>query len=124
MASETRQVGMAGEQERWYAEGCARLDAERLKRLLLGLVDIPSPTGAERAASEFVVACMRERIGGARAFYQPINEEPGNAIAELLGRGGGAALMLYAPIDTNLEGDAGKDLPWAGAAMRRDMLAA
>ena len=124
MASETRQVAMAGEQERWYAEACARLDAERLKRMLLGLVDIPSPTGAERAASEFVVACMRERIGGARAFYQPINEETGNAIAELLGRGGGAALMLYAPIDTNLEGDAGKDLPWAGPAMRRDMLAA
>lgn len=122
MASETRQLALGTEQERWYAQACGRLDAERLKRLLLALVDIPSPTGAERAASEFVVSWMRDHVGGARAFYQPINEETGNAVAELRGSGGGATLMLYAPIDTNLEGDPAKDLPWAGPELRRDMI--
>src|SRR5271168_3183352 len=117
MASETRQLAMGPERERWYAAACGHLDAARLKRLLLGLVDIPSPTGAERAASEFVVACMRGRIAGARAFYQPINEETGNAVGELRGSGGGASLMLYAPLDTNLDGDPDKDLPWAGSTM-------
>src|SRR5581483_10046246 len=107
---------------RWYAEASARIDAERLKHLLLALVDIPSPTGAERAASEFVAAWMREHVGGARAFYQPIDEATGNAVAELRGSGGGATLMLYAPVDTNLEGDPDKDVPWAGPVLRRDMI--
>ncbi len=122
MASETRPLALSAEEERRYAEACACLDAERLKRLLLALVDIPSPTGAERAASEFVAAWMREHVGGARAFYQPIDEQTGNAVAELRGSGGGATLMLYAPIDTNLEGDPDKDVPWAGPELRRDMI--
>jgi acetylornithine deacetylase/succinyl-diaminopimelate desuccinylase-like protein len=120
--SETRQLPLSVEQEQWYADACARLDAERLKRLLLELIDIPSPTGAERAASEFVAARMRERLGP-RAFYQPISEDTGNAVGELRGRGNGAALLLYAPIDTHLEGDPARDLPWAGPVMRADMIA-
>lgn len=122
MASETRQLAMGTDRERWYEQACARLDAERLKHLLLALVDIPSPTGAERAASEFATAWMRDHVRGARTFYQPIDEATGNAVAELRGSGGGAALMLYAPIDTNLEGDADKDVPWAGPELRRDMV--
>ena len=122
MPSETRQLPLSVEQEKWYADACARLDAERLKRLLLELIDIPSPTGAERAASEFVAARMRERLGP-RAYYQPISEDTGNAIGELRGSGNGATLLLYAPIDTHLEGDPRRDLPWAGPVMRADMLA-
>ncbi len=122
MATGTQQVALGAERERWYAEACARLDADRLKRLLLSIVDIPSPTGAERAASEFVTQWMREHLAGARTFYQPVNEQTGNAVSELRGSGGGAALMLYAPLDTHLEGDPDKDLPWAGPVPRRDMI--
>ncbi|HVA68592.1 MAG TPA: hypothetical protein VNF45_04715 [Candidatus Binataceae bacterium] len=122
MASVTRQMPLSQDQERLYSEVCARLDAERLKKLLLELIGIPSPTGGERAASEFLAATMNERVGR-RAFYQPINEETGNAVGEIRGSGGGASLMLYAPVDTNLEGDPARDIPWAGPAMRRDMLA-
>ena len=122
MPTETRQLPLTTEREQWYAAACARLDPERLKRLLLELIDIPSPTGAERAASEFVAARMRERLG-ARAFYQPISEHTGNAVGEIRGRGDGAALLLYAPIDTHLDGDPARDLPWAGPAMRADMIA-
>jgi acetylornithine deacetylase/succinyl-diaminopimelate desuccinylase-like protein len=122
MPTETRQLPLTAEREQWYASACARLDPERLKRLLLELIDIPSPTGAERTASEFVAARMRERLD-ARAFYQPISEDTGNAVGEIRGRCNGATLLLYAPIDTHLEGDPARDLPWAGPVMRADMIA-
>jgi acetylornithine deacetylase/succinyl-diaminopimelate desuccinylase-like protein len=117
----TIQVPLSAEQERWYSEACARLDAERLKRLLLRLIDIPSPTGGERGASEFIAEYLGQKLGGC-ACYQPINEETGNAVAELHGVGDGATLLLYAPIDTHLEGDPDKDLPWAGPVLRADMI--
>jgi acetylornithine deacetylase/succinyl-diaminopimelate desuccinylase-like protein len=122
MTSETVQAPFSAEQERWYGDACARLDPERLKRLLLQLIDIPSPTGGERRASEFIAGYLAERLGG-RARYQPINETTGNAIAEIRGSGGGAMLLLYAPIDTHLEGDPEHDLPWAGPLLKADMMA-
>src|ERR1700756_4341742 len=115
----TIQVPFSDEQERWYSEACARLDSERLTRLLLQLIDIPSPTGGERQASEFIADYMRQQLGG-RACYQPVNEDTGNAVGEICGRGGGATLLLYAPLDTHLEGDPDKDLPWAGPVLRAD----
>ncbi len=117
----TTQNPLSEEQERWYSEACARLHSERLKRFLLQLIDIPSPTGAEARASAFVADYLGRHLGG-RAWYQPINEETGNAVGEMRGRGGGATLLLYAPIDTHLEGDPAKDLPWAGPVLRPDML--
>jgi acetylornithine deacetylase/succinyl-diaminopimelate desuccinylase-like protein len=121
MATETRQLAFSPEQERWYAEACARLDPERLKRVLLELIDIHSPTGAERRASEFIADYMREGLGG-RASYQPVNEDTGNAVGEIRGSGGGATLLLYAPIDTHLEADPDRDVPWVGPVLRADML--
>jgi acetylornithine deacetylase/succinyl-diaminopimelate desuccinylase-like protein len=117
----TIQIPLSDEQERWYSEACGRLDPERLKRFLIELTDIPSPTGGERRASEFIADYLRNRLGG-RAYYQPINEDTGNAVGEIRGCGGGATLLLYAPIDTHLEGDAEKDLPRAGTVMRADMI--
>jgi acetylornithine deacetylase/succinyl-diaminopimelate desuccinylase-like protein len=122
MPSETRQLPLTLEREKWYADAVARLDGERLKRLLLELIDIPSPTGAERPASEFIAARMGDLLG-ASAFYQPISEQTGNAVCELRGSGNGATLLLYAPIDTHLEGSPSRDLPWAGPVMRSDMIA-
>src|SRR5690242_9335491 len=121
MATQTLQIPLSDEQGRWYSAACTRLNPERLKRLLLQLIDIPSPTGGERLASEFIAEYVRQHVGG-RAHYQPINENTGNAVGEIRGRGGGAALLLYAPIDTHLEGDPGQDLPWAGPVLRADML--
>jgi len=36
--------------------------------------------------------------------------------------GGGASLLIYAPIDTHIDGDPEKDLPWVGPTLRADML--
>jgi acetylornithine deacetylase/succinyl-diaminopimelate desuccinylase-like protein len=117
----TIQVPLSAAQEQWYSEACARLDSERLKRFLLKLIDIPSPTGGERKASEFIAEYLKQNLGG-RAYYQPINENTGNAVAEIRGGGEGATLLLYAPIDTHLEGEPDKDLPWAGPVLRPDMI--
>jgi acetylornithine deacetylase/succinyl-diaminopimelate desuccinylase-like protein len=121
MAEKTRTVPLAAQQEKWYAEACDRLNPERLKKLLVDLIDIHSPTGAERRASEFIVGYMREHLGG-HALYQPINENTGNAVGEIRGNGGGATLLLYAPIDTHIEADPERDLPWVGPTLRADML--
>src|SRR5215472_5920294 len=114
--TDTVQLPLSDNQERWYSQACARLDAERLKGLLLQLIDIPSPTGGERRASEFIADYLKQQLGG-RSYYQPINEDTGNAVAEIRGRGGGATLLLYAPIDTHLKGEPDKDLPWAGLVL-------
>ena len=101
----TKEVPFSAEQKKWYQEACAHLDASRLRRLLIDLVNIHSPTGLERQASEFLANYQREQLGG-RGHYQPIDEQTGNCYGEVKGTGGGAALMLYAPIDTHIDYDA------------------
>src|SRR5579863_7142412 len=121
MAEKTRIVPFSAEQEKWYGQACERLNPERLRNLLLELINIHSPTGAERRASEFAAGYMREHVGE-HSRYQPIGEETGNAIGEIRGSGGGASLLLYAPIDTHIEADPERDLPWVGPTLRADML--
>ena len=54
------------------------------------------------------------------AFYQPMDDTQGNAIGRLRGSGGGAELMLYAPLDTAFAGTDGEDHPWLGVTTRGD----
>src|SRR5690348_16187053 len=121
MAEKTRMVPLSAEQEKWYGRACERLNPERLQKLLLDLIDIHSPTGAERPASEFIAGYMRENLGE-HSRYQPISEDTGNAIGEIRGSGGGASLLLYAPIYSHIDGDPEKDLPWVGPTLRADMM--
>ncbi|MFC0303903.1 M20 family metallopeptidase [Rhizorhabdus histidinilytica] len=104
-------VPFGEERQRWLDATVARLDPARLQRLLFGLTDIHSPTGATRAASEFMASTLRTI--GMDARYLPMNDRSGNVLAERRGSGGGAAVMLYAPIDTHLEGNE-DDQPWVG----------
>lgn len=107
----TIQEPLSADQQRWFEATVACLDPERLKRLLAALTDIHSPTGATREASEFMAAHLASV--GMNARYLPMSERTGNVLAERRGSGGGAAVMLYAPIDTHLEGDE-RDEPWIG----------
>ena len=91
------------EQNAWYQQACARINPERLKQLLFDITDIHSPTGMTRTASEFMVKRLAE--SGLSSRYHPMSEITGNVLARLPGQGGGATLMLYAPIDTHLERD-------------------
>jgi len=94
---------LSPEQQAWYDKACAAVNKERLRQLNLDLVNIHSPTGAEKEASEFMQQYMAKM--GMKARYQPVNDLSGNAIGELNGSGEGATMLLYAPIDTHLEGN-------------------
>ena len=120
MTITTTPLAFSAQQQAWFEQACARISTERLKQLNLDLVNIHSPTGAERAASISMVEYMLRM--GMNAHYQELNALSGNAVGRLKGSGGGPALLLYAPIDTHLEADPARDLPWAGPALREDML--
>lgn len=114
----TRQIPFTPEQQALYERICAKLDAGRLKQLLFDLTDIHSPTGATRGASEFIVSKLAD--AGLSSAYKPMSETTGNVLAERRGSGGGATLLLYAPIDTHLEGDE-SDYPWVGPEQTADL---
>lgn len=114
----TTKLPFSDEQQRWYEAACAKLDEGRLKQLIFDLTDIHSPTGAARAASEFMAGYLGAK--GLRAAYKPMTERSGNVLAEHRGSGNGATLLLYAPIDTHLEGDE-SDYPWAGPRQYVDL---
>ena len=101
-----------------YEKASARLDPERLKALLFDLTNIHSPTGATRTISEFVADRM-ESIG-LTSRLDPMSDISSNVLGEKRGTGGGATLLLYAPIDTHLEGDE-SDFPWAGPEQFADL---
>jgi len=99
------------EQQAAYEKARAKLDPARLKSLIFDLTNIHSPTGATRQISEFVAGRMREI--GLKPTLDPMTPISSNVLGEKRGSGGGGTLLLYAPIDTHLEGD-DSDFPWAG----------
>lgn len=109
---------LSAEQQAWYEKACAKIDPKRLQQLLFEIVDIHSPTGTARKASEFMAARLGEI--GLDARYQPMNETSGNVLAELRGSGGGATLMLYSPIDTHLDLTE-EESAWTGARGEADL---
>jgi len=71
----------------WFEAASSLIDVERLASLNRALTGIHSPTGRERAASEYMT---RHLAGiGLDAWYQPMSDLSGNAIGCLRGRGGG-----------------------------------
>lgn len=105
---------------RWYEASCQRIDAERLKRLIVDLTSIHSPTGAEARAARFMARHFEAM--GLRADFQQVSADSANCVGRLPGSGEGPSLLLYAPIDTHLDADPERDVPWAGKALRADMV--
>ncbi|WP_329531087.1 M20/M25/M40 family metallo-hydrolase [Streptomyces sp. NBC_01450] len=115
-------TGLDGLDERrsaWVAEAWRHVTADRLRELIIGLVDIPSPTGDEAPLATHIADTLR--ASGCRAAVQPLDDRQANAWARLDGDGSGPDLMLYAPIDTLTVGEESEDLPWIGAELRDDM---
>ena len=77
----------------------AAIDRERLVKLVMDLVDIPSPTGYEGNMARAVHEVLRE--AGFDATLQPIGDERYNAIGRLQGQGGGKSLMFNGHMDTS-----------------------
>jgi acetylornithine deacetylase/succinyl-diaminopimelate desuccinylase-like protein len=112
---------LSPEQRTWFESAAALIDVEQLYRVNREITAIHSPTGRERAASEFMVHHLAGI--GVEATYQPMGELSGNAIGRLRGSGGGPSLLLYAPIDTHLDAT-DDDVPWVGPRLRPDMIPA
>lgn len=114
-------TGLTDEHLAWIDAAEAMLDGGELLDLTARMVDIPSPSGEEADLAHFLVDYMSE--AGLEAFYQPLDDNQGNAIGRLRGAGGGPELMLYAPLDTAFAGEDDEDHPWLGTETRRDLIA-
>lgn len=79
-------------------DAIARINEEKLIRLVCNLIDIPSTTGEERECAEFLVRYMKE--AGLEAKLQEITDRRANAIGMLRGIGEGSSLMFNGHLDT------------------------
>jgi len=75
------------------------IDRDRLVRLVMDLVDIPSPTGFEGEVARALDDILNE--AGIRSVLQPIGDDRYNALGRLQGRGGGKSLMFNGHLDTS-----------------------
>jgi acetylornithine deacetylase/succinyl-diaminopimelate desuccinylase-like protein len=110
---------LSTDQRAWFEAAVAEIDVDRIRVLNRDITAIHSPTGRERAATEFLYRYLRDI--GLEARFQPMGERSGHAIGKIRGHSNGTSLLLYAPVDTHLEGSEA-DLPWAGTALRADMV--
>ncbi len=91
---------MSGNDIREYVQRAVdQIDRDRLVKLVMDLVDIPSPTGEEAEMARAV----HEELGSAGfdAVLQPIGDERYNAIGRLQGAGGGRSVMFNGHLDTS-----------------------
>lgn len=107
------------EREGWIAAATDLVDVELLRELVIGMVDIPSPTGEEAGLAQWLTDHLTG--AGLEAHRQDLDANQANAVARLRGSGGGEDLLLYAPIDTLTVGDPAEDVPWIGPTLRPDM---
>lgn len=98
----------------------AQVQRDHLLEAICGLVDRPSPTGAERPLAEWLVEHLA--AAGVESTLQVIDDAQANAVGVLRGPPNGESVLLYAPLDTYTTGDANLDIPFAGPRMREDML--
>ncbi len=78
------------------------IDRDAIVKFAMELTDIFSPTGKERAASEFV--CRKMLSMGLRAKLQDLSPTRANALGELTGTGGGLSLMFNGHMDISYAG--------------------
>jgi acetylornithine deacetylase/succinyl-diaminopimelate desuccinylase-like protein len=79
------------------------IDRDALLEIACDLVNIPSPTGHEKACADYIVG--RFRSAGIKVLPQSLEETRANAIGIVKGRGDGPALMLNGHMDTSYVGD-------------------
>ncbi|GAA4920624.1 acetylornithine deacetylase/succinyl-diaminopimelate desuccinylase-like protein [Actinomycetospora succinea] len=119
MSAPAKPSTLTEQQRRWVDDACSRLDAGRLTELVVGMVDIPSPTGEEGPLAEWLAGQLD--AAGLAGRVQPLDDRQANAHGRLAGDGTGESLLLYAPIDTFTVGDPAEDVPWIGPELRTDM---
>ena len=79
-----------------------RIDRNELAQLTKELVDIPSPTGSERAIGEFILAWFSRH--GIKSVRQEISPERINAVGIIQGNANGVSLSINGHMDTSYTG--------------------
>ncbi len=79
------------------------VDRDELMQIACDLVNIPSPTGSEKACADYIAG--RYRSAGIQILPQAMEEGRANAIGIIKGDGRGATLMLNGHMDTSYVGD-------------------
>ena len=98
----------------------ARRTSNELRRYRTAeVVGIPSYVGEEAQLATYFVGLLS--AGGLDAAFQKFDVNRGNAIARRRGDGSGASLLLYAPIDMHIAGDAADDGPFLELDGRPDL---
>lgn len=117
--SQTAAAGDSSVQET-VERAVASVTDDLLAELVAAMVSIPSPTGEERELAEWVGRHLAE--AGLDARVERIVDYEANVVGELHGSGGGPRLMIYAPLDTPLGGNAAEDEPFVGSEPRPDFV--
>ena len=88
--------------QRTVADVLKRIDRDELSQLTKELVDIPSPTGAERAIGAFILHWFSRN--GIKSVGQEISPERINAIGIIEGKDNGVSLTINGHMDTSYTG--------------------
>jgi acetylornithine deacetylase/succinyl-diaminopimelate desuccinylase-like protein len=91
---------MVSQQER--TEVLKHIQREELGELTKDLVDVPSPTGSEKAIGEFILAWFERH--GIKAVRQQISPERVNAVGIVEGKSNGVSLTINGHMDTSYTG--------------------
>ena len=81
-----------------------QVDRDELARLACDLVNIPSPTGQEKALAEYILEWFRAQ--GLKAVRQEVEVDRPNAVGVLKGDGTGLSLGFNGHMDTSFTGTA------------------
>lgn len=81
------------------AKAVEQIDRDRLVKLVMDLVDIPSPTGYEGDVARAVHEVQKE--ANFDSVLQPIGDNRYNAVGRWQGQGGGRSLMFNGHLDTS-----------------------
>ncbi|WP_430334513.1 M20 family metallopeptidase [Rhodococcus sp. ACT016] len=114
-------AGLDETRRRWTERAWAHVDQGRLRDLVVGLVDIVSPTGDEAPLARHIADTLSD--AGVEAHTMYLDDRQANSWARVRGGGTGPDLLLYAPIDTVTSGNAEEDVPWAAETLRPDLRA-
>lgn len=81
----------------------ASVNREKLTQIACDLVNIPSPTGFEKACADYII--RRYEAAGIKVLPQVFEDQRSNAIGVLKGDGTGPTLMFNGHMDTSYHGD-------------------
>lgn len=116
---QTFPLPLSEEREEWVKQAWHALDEKKLAELNRLMASIASPTGEEGQLAKAMVDVMRQ--SAVDAFYQPMDDLQGNAIGRISGKGNGADLLLYAPLDTAFSTVEEEECPWVGDKLPAEM---